>query len=433
MFLITRWRLTSPRWTTSRCFSGVGWPTPHKKNYIFIFTGNNDMSFKRKPLVVALAAILILAGAGSLLELHGNGDAMSEARAQAAPPAAEVDVATVLQKNITDWQSYSGRLQAIDHVDVCALVPGTIMAVYFKDGALVKKGDPLFLIDPRPYVAAVDQADAQLAAARARASFATTDYARAQKLITDNAIAKRDFDQKANDALEANANVKAAQAALENAQINLGYTRITAPVAGRVSRAEITVGNVIAAGVSSPALTTLVSVSPIYASFDVDEQTYLQYLSRDSKKVVPVRLGLVNESGYSRTGRVASVDNQLDSNSGTIRVRATFDNADGALVPGLYARVAVGGGEPHPALLIDDRAVSTDQAKKFVLVVDAQNHAQYREVTQGNMYEGLRVITAGLQPGERIVVSGLQRVRPGSEVKPNLVPMSGENTAAQSS
>jgi len=204
-------------------------------------------------------------------------------------------------------------------------------------------------------------------------------------------------------------------------------------VAGRVSRAEITVGNVIAAGVSSPALTTLVSVSPIYASFDVDEQTYLQYLSRDSKKVVPVRLGLVNESGYSRTGRVASVDNQLDSNSGTIRVRATFDNADGALVPGLYARVAVGGGEPHPALLIDDRAVSTDQAKKFVLVVDAQNHAQYREVTQGNMYEGLRVITAGLQPGERIVVSGLQRVRPGSEVKPNLVPMSGENTAAQSS
>ena len=391
------------------------------------------MSLKRKPLFVALAALLIVAGAGSLLELHGNGDALSAAHAAGTAPAADVDVATVIAKDITDWQSYSGRLQAVDHVDVRALVPGTIMAVYFKDGALVKKGDPLFLIDPRPYAAAVDQADALLAAARARASFANTDYARAQKLIGDNAIAKRDFDQKANDALEANANVKAAQAALENAQINLGYTRITAPVTGRVSRAEITVGNVIAAGVNTPVLTSLVSVSPIYAAFDVDEQTYLQYLSRDTKKAVPVRLGLADESAYSRVGKVTSVDNQLDSNSGTIRVRASFDNTDGKLVPGLYARVAVGGGEPHPAVLIDDRAVSTDQAKKFVLVVDAQNHAQYREVTQGNMFEGLRVINAGLQPGERIVVSGLQRVRPGAEVKPNVVPMTGENTTAQSS
>jgi len=391
------------------------------------------MSLKRKPLVAALAAIVLLSGAGALLALHGNGDVLNSAHAAGAPPAADVDVATVIEKNITDWQNYSGRLQAVDHVDVRALVPGTIMAVYFKDGALVKKGEPLFLIDPRPYTAAVDQADAQVAAARARAAFANTDYARAQKLLADNAIAKRDFDQKANDALEANANLKAAQAALEAAQINLGYTRIVAPVTGRVSRAEITVGNVIAAGVNSPALTTLVSVSPIYASFDVDEQTYLHYLSRDTNKIVPVRLGLANESGYSRQGKVASVDNQLDSTSGTIRVRASFDNADGALVPGLYARVAVGGGEPHPAILIDDRAVSTDQAKKFVLVIDAQNHAQYREVTQGNMFEGLRVITTGLQPGERIVVSGLQRVRPGAEVKPNSVPMSGENTPAQSS
>jgi membrane fusion protein, multidrug efflux system len=390
------------------------------------------MSFKRKSIVVAAAAILILAGAGSLL-LRGNGDAaLSSAHAaNAAPPAAEVDVATVVNENITDWQSYSGRLQAVDHVEIRPLVPGTIVAVYFKDGALVKKGDPLFLIDPRPYVAAVDQAAAQVAAAKARASFATTDYARAQKLIADNAIAKRDFDEKANNALEADANVKAAQAALETAQVNLGYTRIVAPVAGRMSRAEMTVGNVVAAGMGSPALTTLVSVSPMYASFDVDEQTYLQYLSRDSKTTVPVRLGLANETGYSRQGKVASVDNQLDSSSGTIRVRATFDNADGVLVPGLYARVAVGGGTPHPAVLVDDRAVGTDQAKKFVLVVDAQNRAQYREVTPGNLYDGLRIITAGLQPGERIVVNGLQRVRPGSEVKANPVPMSGENAAAQ--
>jgi multidrug efflux system membrane fusion protein len=305
------------------------------------------------------------------------------------------------------------------------------MAVYFKDGALVKKGDPLFLIDPRPYVAAADQAAAQVAAAKARASFATTDFARAQKLITDNAIAKRDFDQKSNDALAALANVKAAEAALENAQVNLGYTRINAPVSGRMSRAEMTVGNVVAPGISSPPLTTLVSVSPMYAAFDVDEQTYLKYLSHDSKAAVPVRLGLANETGYSRQGKISSVDNVLNTSSGTIRVRATFENTDGALVPGLYARVEVGGGAPHPAVLIDDRAVGTDQAKKFVLVIDAQNHARYREVTLGDMFDGMRVITAGLQPGEKIVVSGLQRVRPGSEVKANPVPMSGENSAAQ--
>jgi len=393
------------------------------------------MSLQRKTIMGALAALVIAGGFAALLAAH-DGGAVGTAHAADAPPAPEVDVANVLRQNITDWQDYSGRLQAVDHVDVRALVPGTIMAVYFKDGALVKKGDPLFLIDPRPYAAAVDQAAAQLAAAKAKAAFADTDFERAKKLLADNAIAKRDYDQKSNDALAADADVKAAQAALENAQINLGYTRITAPVTGRVSRAEITVGNIIAAGVNSPALTTLVSVSPIYASFDVDEQTYLKYLSRNANgngnaSTIPVRLGLADESGYSRKGHIETVDNQLDASSGTIRVRATFDNADGSLIPGLYARISVGGGAPHPALLIDDRAVSTDQAKKFVLVVDAQNQAQYREVTLGNLYQGYRVITAGLQPGERIVVSGLQRVRPGSPVQPHMVPMTGEQGSAQ--
>jgi multidrug efflux system membrane fusion protein len=394
------------------------------------------MSLQRKTILGAIAALVIAGGFAALLAAR-DGSAVGTAHAADAPQAAQVDVASVLRQNITDWQDYSGRLQAVDHVDVRALVPGTIMAVYFKDGALVKKGDPLFLIDPRPYEAAADQAEAQLAAAKAKAAFADTDFARAKKLLSDNAIAKRDYDQKANDALAADADVKAAQAALETAQINLGYTRITAPVSGRVSRAEITVGNIIAAGVNSPPLTTLVSVSPIYATFDVDEQTYLKYLSRNAnvhgngKGIIPVRLGLADESGYSRTGRIETVDNQLDSGSGTIRVRATFDNADGALIPGLYARVSVGGGAPHPAILIDDRAVSTDQAKKFVLVVDAQNRAQYREVKLGNMYQGFRVITSGLQPGERIVVSGLQRVRPGSPVQPHEVPMTGEQGPMQ--
>jgi multidrug efflux system membrane fusion protein len=344
---------------------------------------------------------------------------------QAGGPAA-VDVAVVVDRSITDWQDYSGRLQAVDHVDIRAQVPGTIMAVYFKDGQTVKKGDPLFLIDPRTYSAAVDHAAAQLAAAHARQKFASDDYARAQKLLSGNAIAKRDYDDRTNASLDAAANVKAAEAALEEARVNLGYTRIAAPVDGRMSRAEQTVGNIVAAGLSSAPLTTLVSMDPIYAGFDMDEQTYLKYLSRAAGRDVPVRLGLANEAGFSRVGKIASVDNQLNSTTGTIRVRATFANADGALLPGMFARVAVGGGAAHPAILIDDRAISTDQAKKFVLVLDDKGNAQYREIFPGTMVDGLRVVESGLKPGEKIIVNGLQRVHPGDAVKASMVPMAGE-------
>jgi multidrug efflux system membrane fusion protein len=193
----------------------------------------------------------------------------------------------------------------------------------------------------------------------------------------------------------------------------------------------MTVGNIVSTGSSAPLLTTLVSVSPIYASFDVDEQTYLRYLSRDSRASVPVSLGLANEDGFSREGKVASVDNQLDTGSGTIRVRARFDNADGSLVPGLYARIKVGGGTPHPAVLIDDAAIGTDQDKKFVMVVDPDNRVQYREVTLGTQSDGLRVIVKGLQPGERIVVNGLQRVRPNDVVKANAVAMASASPATK--
>jgi len=343
--------------------------------------------------------------------------------ADAPPPAAEVDVAAVVSRTITEWQSYSGRLEAVDRVDVRPQVAGTIVSVHFKDGALVKKGDVLFTIDPRPFAAEADRAAAQLAAAQARASYATTDAARADRLIADNAIAKRDYDEKQNAAKEALANVKAAKAAVEAAQVNLGYTQVTAPVAGRVSRAELTVGNVVSTGPNAPLLTTLVSVSPIYASFEVDEQTYLQYLGRDRNGKVPVALGLANETGYSRKGVVTSVDNRLDTSSGTIRVRASIDNADGSLVPGLYARVKVGGGDAHAAILIDDAAVGTDQAKKFVLVIDANNKVQYREVKLGGLSDGLRIVISGLKPGERIVVNGLQRVRPNDLVKAKVVNM----------
>jgi len=394
------------------------------------------MSITRKRLTVALGAALVVAGIGAFTAMHGfgHGDLPvngAEAAVKPSAPAMEVDVATVVSKTITDYQNYSGRLEAVDKVEIRPLVPGTIVAVHFADGALVKKGDPLFTIDPRPYVAQVDQAAAQLAAAQARNGYTSTDAARAERLLADNAIAKRDYDEKQNASHEAAANLKAAQAALETAKINLTYTQIVAPVSGRVSRAEMTVGNIVSTGSSAPLLTTLVSVSPIYASFDVDEQTYLRYLSRDSRASVPVSLGLANEDGFSREGKVASVDNQLDTGSGTIRVRARFDNADGSLVPGLYARIKVGGGTPHPAVLIDDAAIGTDQDKKFVMVVDPDNHVQYREVTLGTLSEGLRVIVKGLQPGERIVVNGLQRVRPNDVVKANSVAMASASPASK--
>ncbi|WP_459615895.1 efflux RND transporter periplasmic adaptor subunit [Bordetella sp. 2513F-2] len=373
--------------------------------------------------VLALVTALAVAGGGYALLAPSPGT--GAAHAQAAPPATPVDVAPALSRPIIDWQRYSGRLEAIDRVEIRPLVSGTLTQVHFKDGALVKKGDVLFTIDPRPYAAEVQRAEAQLAAARARAAYTASDLARGKRLLAENAIARRDFEEKQNAAREAAANLQAAQAALETARINLGYTRIVAPVDGRVSRAEVTVGNVVSAGASSVPLTTLVSVARLYASFDVDEQTFLRYVNPSSATgtSVPVQLGLANEEGYSREGVVASVDNRMDPTSGTIRVRAVFDNQDGTLLPGLYARVRLGGSAPYEAVLIDERAIGTDQSKRFVLVVGDDNHANYREVKLGANVGQLRVVESGLKPGERIVVNGLQRVRPGDVVAPNLVSM----------
>lgn len=374
---------------------------------------------------VTLAAALSVAGAIGYVTYHSEtASIISSAEAAAAEtPATEVDVATVVSQSITQWQSYSGRLEAVDRVDIRPLVPGTIVAVHFKDGQLVKKGDPLFTIDPRPFLAEVDRAAGQLAAAESRVGFTATDAARAARLIESNAIAKREVDEKQNAAREAAAQLKTAKAALDAAKINLTYTEIVAPVAGRVSRAELTLGNIVSVGATAPVLTTLVSVSPIYAAFDVDEQTYLSYLNASTQGRTPVSLGLANEDGYSRQGTVASVDNQLDVHSGTIRVRARFDNANGSLIPGLYARIQVGGGQPFAAVMINDAAIGTDQAKKYVLVVDQNDRVQYREVTLGGLHDSLRVVTSGLQSGERIIVNGAQRVRPNDSVKANQVEM----------
>jgi len=372
---------------------------------------------------VVSAAIVALAAAGLAVFVTTRSHAVSNTPGADSARAIEVDVAQVTAMLMTDYQSYFGRIEAIDKVEIRPLVPGTIVGVHFNDGALVNKGDLLFTIDQRPFRAAVDHAAAELAAARARSNYASSDATRAERLLAEHAIAIRENDQIQNAAREALANVLSAQAALEAAEVNLSYTRILAPVAGRASRAEWTVGNVVSTGANAPVLTTVVSISPIYASFDVDEQTYLRYLGGESRGNVPVFLGLANESGYSREGKVNSVDNQMDTGSGTIRVRALFENKDKSLIPGLYARIKVGGGAPHAAVLVTSAAIGTDQDKKYVMVLDRDNRVRRREVALGPESDGMTVISGGLKPGEAIVVNGLQRVRSNDIVRPHTVEM----------
>ncbi|ENX55362.1 MULTISPECIES: efflux RND transporter periplasmic adaptor subunit [Acinetobacter] len=394
------------------------------------------MSLSRKQLTLSAVILAIFATGGSFILFQENADAKATPTASAAP-AATVDVASVVSQTITDWQEYSGRLEAIDQVDVRPQVSGKLIAVHFKDGSLVNKGDLLFTIDPRPFEAELNRAKAQLASAEAQVTYSSANLGRNQSLIQSNAIAHQELDQAENEARSANANLQAAKAAVETARLNLEYTRITAPVSGRISRAEVTVGNVVSAGNGAQVLTSLVSVSRLYASFDVDEQTYLKYISNQRNSAqVPVYLGLANESGFSREGYISSIDNNLNTTSGTIRVRATFDNPKGVMLPGLYARIRLGGGQPRAAILISPTAIGVDQDKRFVVVVDAKNQTAYREVKLGAQQDGLQIINSGLQVGDRIVVNGLQRIRPGDPVKPQLVPMPNpqiitDNTAQQ--
>jgi len=371
--------------------------------------------------VVALAILLSVAGLALVrFQLYDAQAAITPQQAQAAA----VDVAEIHTRRISDWREYSGRLEAVEHVEVRPQVSGTITAVHFEDGSLVAQGDILFTIDPRPYEAAVARARADLAAAEARVAYTAAEVDRAGRLLSQNAIAKRDFEEKRNAARVAGAQRQGAQAALATAQLDLEHTRIVAPVSGRVSRAEVTEGNIVASGAASPPLTTLVSVDRMYASFDVDEQSFLAFVNPSRKalgELPSVWMGLSNEQGFPRSGQLVSIDNRLDTASGTIRLRAMFNNADDTLVPGLYARIRLGGGAARDAVLIHETAIGTDQDKRFVLVVDDNNQTVYREVRLGAIQEGLRVVEAGLKSGERIVVNGLQRVRPGDPVAPHHV------------
>lgn len=326
--------------------------------------------------------------------------------------------------DIATWDEFSGRLEAVERVELRPRVAGTVQAVHFREGALVRQGDLLITIDPAPFAADVERAEAQVAAAKARALYTGSEAARAKALLAEQAIAQREFDERSNAQREADANLRAAQAGLQAAKLNLSYTQLRAPVSGRVGKLEITVGNQVAAGPSAPLLTTLVSVSPIYASFDADEQVIARALTqRNRLERIPVQMGTMGQDGTPLEGRLQLIDNQVNARSGTVRVRAQFDNKDGSLMPGQFARLRMGEASKRAALLINERAVGTDQSKRFVIVVGEGNKAEYREVKLGASVNGLRVVTEGLKAQERIVVNGLQRVRPGSLLAPANVAM----------
>jgi multidrug efflux system membrane fusion protein len=386
------------------------------------------LSFTKRLVAVAFG-LAVLAGAGALF-WTGNSRAQADAAAAKAPPATPVSVADVNERETAVWDEFSGRLEAVEQVEVRSRVAGAIQEIRFREGALVQKNDVLVVIDPALYAAEVARAEAQVAAAQARLVFTKSDYERGQQLTGSQTISQRDQDNRINSYREAEANLKAAQATLQTAQLNLGYTEVRAPVTGRVGKREITVGNLIAAGPGSPLLTTIVSTSPIYASFNADEQVVLRALSSLGDDAaasktgrIPVKMGTATSDGTPFEGHMQLIDNQVDPRSGTVRVRAVFDNKDGRLIPGQFVRLQMGQPKSERAVMVNERAVGTDQNKKYVMVVNKDNKAEYREVTLGVAVDGLRMVTSGLKPGEQIVVKGLQRVRPGAPVAPQVVAM----------
>ncbi|WNJ90214.1 efflux RND transporter periplasmic adaptor subunit [Bosea sp. 685] len=345
-----------------------------------------------------------------------------------APPATPVSVATVEQRDLVAWAEFSGRLEAIERVEVRSRVSGVVEAVHFREGSLVKQGDLLISIDQAPYLAEFERTQAQVLAAEARVALAAGENERGQQLMASRNVSQRDLDTRFNALREAQANLRAAQAAQQTARLNLDYTQIRAPISGRIGRLEVTIGNLVAAGAGAPLMTTLLSVDPIYAAFNADERTVLDALAslpenNRSLEQIPVRLTTSTSEGATFTGKLRFVDNGIDAASGTVRVRAVLDNPGGKLMPGQFVRVQMGQARSEPALVINERAVGTDQNKKFVFVVGADSKAAWREVTLGASNDGLRIVTGGLKAGERIVVNGLQRIRPGATVAPESVPM----------
>lgn len=360
------------------------------------------------------------------------------ANGPAAPPQAvvpEVTVAKPIAKRLTDWDEFTGRLIARDRVEIRARVSGYLTEVHFKEGAEVKEGDLLFTIDPRPYEAAVQRAEAVLSQAKTNADLAQTEARNATKLREGQVISAEESERRLKSAAGEQAAVRAAEAMVTTAKLDLEFTQIKAPISGRVSDARVTVGNLISGGAGeSTLLTTIVALDPIYAEIEADEQSVLKY--REMHKTgerksamfgrIPAEMALINEEGWPHRGEIDFVDNQINPATGTIRARGVFPNTDRLMSPGFFAKVRIPGSGEYDGLLIRDSAVGDDQGSAFVWVIDAEDKAVYRPVKLGPVLDGMRVVRQGLKADERVVILGLMAVRNGAKVKPTTAEMAAQ-------
>jgi len=368
-----------------------------------------------------------LAMAVGLVLLTGCGEEGGGGSAGSAPPPPTVVVATPLQQDVIDWDVFTGRFEAVETVDVRSRVSGYVQSVHFDDGDLVEQGQLLYVIDQRPFLIAVDQARATLKEREAALPLAKAELVRARQLLGRNNISRSVYDERVQAELVAEAAISAAKAELDAAELDLAYTQIEAPTGGRISRNLVDVGNLVQGGAQGATLlTNIISINPIHFYFEADEATFLHYTrlaargdrTSSHEGGQPVQLQLADETGFPHEGVVDFVENRVSGESGTITIRAVFQNANNLFTPGLFARVRLLGRGPYPALLVPEAAIGTDQSYKFVYVLDGENKPTYRRVTLGERRGDLRVVAEGLKPDDKVVIDGLLRVRPGSPVTP---------------
>lgn len=378
---------------------------------------------------VLFAKVVLLAGAAAFWQLAISGETTAQDDAVAevgAPAAMEAPVSRVVVRRMAETAEFIGYLQAVEHVEIRPRISGHIDSIHFTEGALVETGALLFQIDPRPYEIIAAQARADLAQTREQLALAEIQYERARTLVERNAVSRGSYDEAASRRRTLEAETEKAEAAMRAAELDLAYTRVTAPVAGRVGRALITKGNLVTGETGDASLlTTLVSTDPIHVLFDVDEQVYLRALNaaRGSATApdgtrIGVSVQLMGEDGFPHRGRLDFIDNQVQSGTGTVRVRAVLPNPDSRLTPGLFARVRLELGAPRETFLVDERAIGIDQGQRFILLLNGDNIVEYRPVTLGSRIEGLRAIRDGLLADDRVVIGALHRVRPGQLVAP---------------